>query len=97
MGLNDVDKITEAYEKEKKKYQNVLADIGVNMNNFVPFVMCASGFMGPSAMSWFKKICDVEGYRNAMLSWYRLACFRLATAVGIFEDSSMPALRSIAI
>ena len=81
---------------KRHKYSRTLCQIGVRESHFVPFIMCASGFMGTAAADWFESILVDPKFRNPMLCWYKLTCHRLATAIGLFDEACHSNLRAFA-
>ena len=81
---------------KRHKYSRTLCQIGVRESHFVPFIMCASGFMGTAASDWFDSLLTIPKFRNPMLLWYKLACHRLATAIGLFDVACHSNLRALA-
>ena len=63
---------------KRHKYSRTLCQIGVRESHFVPFIMCASGFMGTAASDWFDSLLAIPKFRNPMLLWYKLACHRMS-------------------
>jgi len=86
--------LMETYENTKrKKYLGALAQLGVNSFNFIPFIICSTGLLGPAATTWLKDLSAHKGFQSELKSWHQLTCFRAATAVGKFEEESRSNLR----
>ena len=83
--------VTQMSENAKKrKYAKVLSRLGVNADTqFIPFAICSSGFMGQAAKHWFEYVANLPGYGIATkrLCWYKLACHRLVTTVGLLDET----------
>jgi len=81
---------------KRRKYSRVLSQIGVRESHFIPFIVCASGLMGTAASDWFESMITIPKFRNPLLCWYKLACHRLATAIGLFDEACHSNLRAFA-